>query len=68
MSFKGQCSNCGWTTKRTLKNMSRPCPKCGGNVYVHEEDRGPAITQAVVTAAAIIALAVLLVAMGVAEW
>ncbi|WP_375698355.1 DUF983 domain-containing protein [Pseudophaeobacter sp. TrK17] len=42
--FKGQCSSCGWTTNRTLKNMNKkPCPKCGGPVYVHEEDRGPAL-------------------------
>ena len=48
--------------------MSRPCPKCGGVVYVHEEDRGPATTQAVVAAIAMIAAAVLMVAVGGAEW
>lgn len=42
--IKGQCAECGWTTRRSLKNMSKkPCPKCGGPVYVHEEDRGPAL-------------------------
>lgn len=68
MSIKGQCSDCGWTTRRQLRNMSRPCPKCGGAVYVHEEDREPAITTAVVTAIAMIAVAVLMVAAGGAEW
>ena len=42
--IKGQCAECGWTTRRSLKNMNKkPCPKCGGPVYVHEEDRGPAL-------------------------
>ncbi|WP_170386982.1 DUF983 domain-containing protein [Ruegeria atlantica] len=42
--LKGQCAECGWTTRRSLKNMNKkPCPKCGGPVYVHEEDRGAAI-------------------------
>lgn len=43
-SIKGQCAECGWTTRRHLKNMNKkPCPKCGGPVYVHEEDRGTAL-------------------------
>lgn len=37
--FKCKCANCGWTTKRAAKNITRKCLKCGGPVYVHEEDR-----------------------------
>lgn len=48
--LKGQCSNCGWNTRRSLKNMNKkPCPKCGGQVYIHEEDRGTAIFIIIVT-------------------
>lgn len=57
--FKGECSNCGWTTRRYLKNMSRPCPKCGGNVYLHEEDRGSAAWVAAITFVFIALLAIL---------
>ncbi|WP_299657038.1 hypothetical protein [uncultured Jannaschia sp.] len=60
-SIKGQCSNCGWTTKRHLKNMKRPCPKCGGNVYVHEEDRQTAIIIAVLSIAIMIGFGVLMI-------
>jgi hypothetical protein len=39
VSFKGQCSRCGWTTKRKLEKIGRPCPKCVGSIQVHQDDR-----------------------------
>ena len=67
MSIKGQCSNCGWTTKRQLKNMSRPCPKCGGPIYVHEEDRELATIALVVAIVGTILIAALFAAVGVGQ-
>lgn len=66
-SIKGRCSSCGWTTKRHLHNMSRPCPKCGGAVYVHEEDRQTAIIIAAVSIVGMILVAVLFNAAGVGK-
>ena len=52
-AFKGRCDSCGWTTRRSLRNMKqKPCPKCGGAVYVDEEDREQAILVAGITIAA----------------
>lgn len=47
--FKCKCANCGWTTRRHLKNMSRPCPKCGGACSVHEEDKDTALVVVVIS-------------------
>lgn len=59
-TFKGRCASCNWTTRRTLKNMNRkPCPKCGGSIYVHEEDRDQATLVAVISIAAMVAFAIL---------
>lgn len=66
-TIKGRCSVCGWTTKRHLKNMSRPCPKCGGAVYVSEEDRETAMMIAIIGVVAMIAVAVLMVSVGAAK-
>lgn len=58
--FKGQCSNCGWNTRRSLKNMNKlPCPKCGGPVYIHEEDKGPALLVIIIGLAFAVLLAAL---------
>lgn len=67
-SIKGQCSNCSWTTKRHLKNMERPCPKCGGRVYVHEEDRETAIWIAVISIVAMILITILFTSLGETKW
>jgi len=65
MSIKGNVR----TAAGPPRGNSRICrPKCGGAVYVHEEDRGPAITQAVMAAIAMIALAAIMVAVGGAKW
>ena len=59
-TLKGRCASCNWTTRRTLKNMNRkPCAKCGGPIYVHEEDRDQAVLIAVISIVATIAIAVL---------
>lgn len=56
--LKGQCAECGWITRRSLKNRNKkPCPKCGGPIYVHEEDRGAAILVLVAVAVATVILA-----------
>ena len=57
-TLKGRCASCNWTTRRTLKNMNRkPCPKCGGPIHVYEDDREQAVVIAVVSIAAMAALA-----------
>jgi len=32
------CSECGWVSRRKMGN-NKPCPKCGGPMYYHEDDR-----------------------------
>jgi len=29
---------CSWVSRRKIGN-SKPCPKCGGQMYYHEEDK-----------------------------
>ena len=47
--------------------MERPCPKCGGAVYVHEEDRGAAIAIVVLTLVGMIIIMVLFSSLGIGE-
>ena len=65
--FKGQCSRCGWATKRKLENMGRACQKCGGSIYIHQEDRREAALYAVVCIAGMVALALLFTLLGVGK-
>ncbi|GAA6162542.1 hypothetical protein NBRC116590_02460 [Pelagimonas sp. KU-00592-HH] len=67
--MKGQCSKCGWVTRRTFKNMGRkPCPKCGGQVLFHEDDKEAAQTIAILSIVGTIVIGFLFVALGIAEW
>ncbi len=68
VGFKGQCSRCGWTTNRKLENMKRPCPKCGGAIYVHQDDRGVAATYLVVVLVGMLFLVILYSWAGIAKW
>lgn len=54
--IKYVCSECGWVSQRKMGN-SKPCPKCGGPMYYHDQDKPIVIIT-------IIAMAVLAVAMG----
>ncbi len=65
--FKGQCSSCGWTTKRHLKNMQRPCPKCGGSMYIHDDDKDEAVFVAVVSLGGLLAIAVVFHILGIGK-
>lgn len=67
MSIKSQCETCGWTTRRNIENVSRPCPKCGGRVSVHEDDRDTAVIMVVVIVAGMIGIAVLFSALGIGK-
>jgi uncharacterized paraquat-inducible protein A len=55
--IKYVCSECDWVSRRKMGN-NKPCPKCGGPMSYHEEDRSIVIVT-------IIAMAVLAVLMGV---
>ncbi len=66
---KGQCSNCGWMTRRTFKNMGRkPCPKCGGQVLFHEDDKEAALTIAILSIIGMVVIGILFVSLGMTEW
>lgn len=50
------CTACGWRSKRSPKNLHRPCPKCRGSVAVrHKED------QQMLQVSAIIALVIMVI-------
>ncbi len=67
--MKGQCSNCGWVTRRKFKNMERkPCPKCGGHVVFHEDDIETARTIAILSIVGMAVIGILFVSLGIAEW
>lgn len=47
--FKCECSNCSWTGRRNAKNTGKkPYLKCGGQVTVHEKDKGALIWLVVI--------------------
>lgn len=66
-TIKGQYSACGWTTKRHLKNMTRPCPKCGEAVHVHKDDHEPAIMIVVLSIIGMVLIGIVFVALGIAK-
>lgn len=47
--------------------MSRPCPKCGGAVYIQKEDQNAAIMIAVVSVVGMILVAIIFSAAGVGK-
>lgn len=65
MSFKGQCSQCGWITRRKLENMGRRCPKCGGSIQVHQDDKEAAWGYVILFVIIGGAIAILMTAVGV---
>jgi len=67
VDLKSQCGSWGWTTRRKMKNVSRPCPKCGGTVYVHDDDQGDAMIVMIVILVIMALVGGLMVAFGVAE-
>lgn len=67
--MKGRCSKCGWVTRRAFKNMGRkPCPKCGGQVLFHEDDKKDAQTIAILSIVGMILIGIIFVSLGIAEW
>ena len=66
--LKGQCSKCGWVTRRTFKNMGRkPCPKCGGQILFHEDEKETAQTVAIVSIIGMLVVCALFYALGIAK-
>lgn len=63
--FKCRCSNCGWTSRRAPKNISRPCPKCGGSVYVDQSEKDEYTVFAVLALIGTVLVLVLFAAAGV---
>lgn len=64
--FKCRCMGCGWTSKRALKNVARPCPKCkGNNVQIpHGPDREEAKVVVAIAAGFMIVMAIIFTALG----
>lgn len=67
MSIKGQCSSCGWKTSRRLKEMARPCPECGGRVYIDEEDLEAGVMVVVLAILLMLVVTISFVYLGVGE-
>lgn len=66
--LKGQCSECGWVTKRTFKNMGRkPCPKCGGQVLFHEDDKETALATVIFSIIGMIIIGVVFASLGISK-
>ncbi|MCA0847187.1 hypothetical protein [Salipiger thiooxidans] len=64
---RGQCSSCGWRSQRQYKNMSKPCPKCGGTMVVDESDQESMKAMAIIAIVAMVVLAVVFSALGVGK-
>ncbi len=56
--IKYVCSECGWVSRRKMGN-NKPCPKFGGAMYYHEEDRSIVI----ITIIAMLVLALVMAAL-----
>lgn len=67
MSIKGQCSSCGLTMRRRLKDMARPCPECGGRVHIDEEDLEVGVIVGVVAILLMMFVTISFVYLGVGE-
>jgi uncharacterized protein (DUF983 family) len=47
--------------------MSHPCPECGGAVHIHKDDHENAVRIITIVAVGMVAVAALLVALGIAR-
>jgi uncharacterized protein (DUF983 family) len=46
----------------------KPCPKCGGQVLFHEDDKEAAQTIAILSIVGMILIGIIFVSLGITEW